>query len=43
MITAQSKSKPEQDSAYVFDRCRITADPKVEPSISAAPGEPTPP
>jgi pectinesterase len=29
MITAQSKSKPEQDSAYVFDRCRITADPKV--------------
>jgi pectinesterase len=29
MITAQSKSKPEQDSAYVFDRSRITADPKV--------------
>jgi pectinesterase len=26
MITAQSKVKPEQDSAYVFDRCRITAD-----------------
>jgi pectinesterase len=29
MITAQSKSRPDQDSAYVFDRCRITADPKV--------------
>jgi pectinesterase len=29
MLTAQSKSKPEQDSAYVFDRCRITADPQV--------------
>jgi pectinesterase len=29
MITAQSKNKPEQDSAYVFDRCRITADPGV--------------
>jgi len=26
MLTAQSKVKPEQDSAYVFDRCRITAD-----------------
>jgi pectinesterase len=26
MITAQSKVKPEQDSFYVFDRCRITAD-----------------
>jgi pectinesterase len=30
MITAQSKVKPEQDSAYVFDRCRITADPGVK-------------
>jgi pectinesterase len=29
MITAQSKSSPEQDSGYVFDRCTITADPKV--------------
>lgn len=29
LITAQSKASPEQDSAYVFDRCRITADPKV--------------
>jgi len=26
MITAQSKVRPDQDSAYVFDRCRITAD-----------------
>lgn len=26
LITAQSKSSPEQDSAYVFDRCLITAD-----------------
>ena len=30
MITAQSKVKPEQDSAYVFDRCRITADASVK-------------
>ena len=29
MITAQSRVKPEQDSAYVFDRCRITADREV--------------
>jgi len=29
MITAQSKVKPEQDSFYVFDRCRITADARV--------------
>ncbi|USQ98335.1 pectinesterase family protein [Caulobacter sp. RL271] len=26
MITAQSKVRPDQDSAYVFDRCLITAD-----------------
>lgn len=30
MLTAQSKVKPEQDSAYVFDRCRITADAGVQ-------------
>ena len=30
MITAQSKVKPGQDSAYVFDRCRITADADVK-------------
>jgi pectinesterase len=30
MITAQSKVKPEQDSGYVFDRCRITADAGVK-------------
>ncbi|HEY6124666.1 MAG TPA: pectinesterase family protein [Steroidobacteraceae bacterium] len=30
MITAQSKVKPEQDSGYVFDRCRITADADVK-------------
>jgi pectinesterase len=30
MLTAQSKVKPEQDSAYVFDRCRITADAGVK-------------
>ena len=29
MLTAQSMVKPGQDSAYVFDRCRITADPGV--------------
>ncbi|HEV7606707.1 MAG TPA: pectinesterase family protein [Steroidobacteraceae bacterium] len=29
MLTAQSKVKPGQDSAYVFDRCRISADPAV--------------
>jgi pectinesterase len=27
MFTAQSKNSPDQDSGYVFDRCRITADP----------------
>jgi len=26
MITAQSKTRPDQDSAYAFDRCLITAD-----------------
>jgi pectinesterase len=30
MLTAQSKVKPEQDSGYVFDRCRITADAGVK-------------
>jgi pectinesterase len=30
MITAQSKVKPEQDSGYVFDHCRITADAGVK-------------
>jgi pectin methylesterase-like acyl-CoA thioesterase len=30
LITAQSKASPEQDSAYVFDRCRITADAAVK-------------
>lgn len=29
MYTAQSKVRPDQDSAYVFDRCLITADPKA--------------
>lgn len=29
MITAQSKNSPGQDSGYVFDGCRITADPGV--------------
>jgi pectinesterase len=27
LFTAQSKNSPDQDSGYVFDRCRITADP----------------
>ena len=27
LLTAQSKVTPDQDSGYVFDRCRITADP----------------
>ncbi|MDG2520343.1 pectinesterase family protein [Caulobacter segnis] len=27
LITAQSKNAPDQDSAYVFDRCVITAEP----------------
>lgn len=26
LLTAQSKSTPDQDSGYVFDRCRVTAD-----------------
>jgi pectin methylesterase-like acyl-CoA thioesterase len=29
-LTAQSRSKPEQDSGYVFNRCRLTTDPGVE-------------
>ncbi|WP_157084627.1 pectinesterase family protein [Sphingomonas pituitosa] len=27
MYTAQSRNAPDEDSAYVFDRCRLTADP----------------
>ncbi|HEY5808623.1 MAG TPA: pectinesterase family protein, partial [Povalibacter sp.] len=27
MLTAHSRTAPDQDKAYVFDRCRITADP----------------
>jgi pectinesterase len=27
MLTAHSRTAPEQDTAYVFDHCRITADP----------------
>ena len=27
MITAHARTAPDQDRAYVFDRCRITADP----------------
>lgn len=30
MLTAQSKNSPDQDSAYVFDRCRITAEAGAE-------------
>jgi len=30
MITAQSKNRPDQDSAYVFDRATITADPRAK-------------
>lgn len=26
-VTAQSKNSPEQDSAYVFDHCKLTAEP----------------
>lgn len=29
-LTAQSRSKPEQDSGYVFDHCTLTADPGVK-------------
>jgi pectin methylesterase-like acyl-CoA thioesterase len=29
-LTAQSRSKPEQDSGYVFNRCTLTADPGVK-------------
>jgi pectin methylesterase-like acyl-CoA thioesterase len=28
-ITAQSKDAPEQDSAFVFNRCKLTAEPEV--------------
>lgn len=30
MYTAQSKNAPDEDSAYVFDHCTLTADPKAE-------------
>ena len=30
MITAHSRTAPEQDKAYVFDHCRITADPGAQ-------------
>jgi pectin methylesterase-like acyl-CoA thioesterase len=30
MLTAQSKHYPEERSGYVFDHCRITADPGVQ-------------
>lgn len=30
MFTAQSKVRPDQDSAYVFDRCLITAEPSAK-------------
>lgn len=29
-LTAQSRSKPDQDSGYVFNRCTLTADPGVK-------------
>jgi pectin methylesterase-like acyl-CoA thioesterase/lysophospholipase L1-like esterase/pectate lyase len=29
LLTAHSRTAPEQDSAYVFDRCRITAEPEA--------------
>jgi pectin methylesterase-like acyl-CoA thioesterase len=29
MLTAQSKHYPEQESGYVFDHCKVTADPGV--------------
>ncbi len=32
-ITAQSKHYPEEDSGYVFDRCKLTADPAVAGSV----------
>jgi pectinesterase len=30
MLTAQSRNSPEEDSAYVFDHCLITADPAAQ-------------
>ena len=30
MYTAQSKNAPEEDSAYVFDHCTLTADPAAQ-------------
>ncbi|HEY1804504.1 MAG TPA: pectinesterase family protein [Terracidiphilus sp.] len=32
-ITAQSKHYPEQDSGYVFDHCKLTADPAVTGNV----------
>lgn len=30
MLTAQSKHYPQHDSGYVFDHCKVTADPGIE-------------
>ena len=30
MFTAQSKNAPDEDSAYVFDHCKLTADPAAQ-------------
>ena len=30
MLTAHARTAPDQDKAYVFDRCRVTADPAAE-------------
>jgi len=30
MYTAQSKNAPDEDSAYVFDHCKLTADPAAQ-------------
>lgn len=39
-LTAQSKRYPEQESGYVFDHCRITADPAVAELFLGRPWRP---
>ena len=40
MYTAQSKHYPEEDSGYVFDHCKLTADPAAKRIILGRPWRP---
>jgi polygalacturonase len=40
MLTAQSKHYPQQESGYVFDHCKVTADPAIEHIFLGRPWRP---